>query len=270
MPIVSDLTTKRSGKLLVIRPTERRHNGYILWECLCDCGNTHYATASLLRDSKIKSCGCSRLRVDLTGLRFGRLIAVRRSEYKPRGSRSYWECVCDCGESCTVYSGKLKSGHTQSCGCYQTEKRFGPRKSFKTQFAIGHGARNSLIKMYKKHAGTRNLRWELTDEEFFALTQGDCFYCGISPHRIRAISKNGNIIYNGVDRRNNDLGYTAINAVSCCFTCNKAKGATSEVEFREWIRRVYAHLESNRGHVKTGVNSRPRNGEICGVELLLS
>ena len=50
-------------------------------------------------------------RNDLTGQRFGRLIAV---EYV---GNSRWRCKCDCGNGTIVLSGNLIRGHTTSCGC---------------------------------------------------------------------------------------------------------------------------------------------------------
>lgn len=57
--------------------------------------------------------------IDLTGKRFGRLVVVSRSENK--GQMSRWNCVCDCGNTTTVYSSNLRRGYTQSCGCYRHE-----------------------------------------------------------------------------------------------------------------------------------------------------
>lgn len=57
--------------------------------------------------------------VDLTGQRFGRLTAA--SHIKENG-RIKWVCICDCGGKTVTTSTKLKSGHTQSCGCIQRER----------------------------------------------------------------------------------------------------------------------------------------------------
>lgn len=59
--------------------------------------------------------------IDLTGLRFGRLVA---SHYNRNGGKPYWHCICDCGAQCHVEPGNLRSGHTRSCGCLNIEKRF--------------------------------------------------------------------------------------------------------------------------------------------------
>lgn len=53
--------------------------------------------------------------IDLSGQRFGRLTVIRRAENK-RG-RVAWLCRCDCGANTIASADKLRSGHTQSCGC---------------------------------------------------------------------------------------------------------------------------------------------------------
>jgi hypothetical protein len=55
-----DLTGQRFGKLVAIRKTDERINGSIVWECKCDCGNTHLASVNQLRTGHVKSCGCAR------------------------------------------------------------------------------------------------------------------------------------------------------------------------------------------------------------------
>lgn len=59
-------------------------------------------------------------RIDITGLRYGRLVAVRCLGAAPSGAR--WECRCDCGGVAVVVSLKLRRGLTASCGCLQREK----------------------------------------------------------------------------------------------------------------------------------------------------
>lgn len=54
--------------------------------------------------------------IDLTGQRFGRLIAVRLST--PSHGTSRWECKCDCGGKSITTTTHLRSGRTLSCGCF--------------------------------------------------------------------------------------------------------------------------------------------------------
>lgn len=56
------------------------------------------------------------------GDRFGRLTAVRQCG-KNKWRDQLWECACDCGATKVVAAGKLKSGHTRSCGCLARDVR---------------------------------------------------------------------------------------------------------------------------------------------------
>lgn len=58
--------------------------------------------------------------MDITGQRFGRLVATERVGYT--GSGSKWKCLCDCGNERSVYLCHLRSGVTLSCGCYARDK----------------------------------------------------------------------------------------------------------------------------------------------------
>lgn len=63
---------------------------------------------------------------DLTGKRFGRLVAVKMARRRPRG-RIHWHCQCDCGNLTLVDRGNLRpkgsKGGTLSCGCLLQETR---------------------------------------------------------------------------------------------------------------------------------------------------
>lgn len=54
--------------------------------------------------------------IDITGVRSGRLVAVRRTEHKQSGNY-LWLCRCDCGNETLVIPGKILRGTTRSCGC---------------------------------------------------------------------------------------------------------------------------------------------------------
>lgn len=61
---------------------------------------------------------------DLTGSRFGKLVAQKRLDAR-RGGKLYWECACDCGGSTNVCTNALTSGRTRSCGCLWADGRRG-------------------------------------------------------------------------------------------------------------------------------------------------
>lgn len=63
----------------------------------------------------------SRPRMDLTGTRFGRLIAIEALPRLPK-IVTRWRCRCDCGAVIVTGIGKLRSGLAQSCGCLRRER----------------------------------------------------------------------------------------------------------------------------------------------------
>lgn len=58
---------------------------------------------------------------NIKGQRFGRLIVGTISHKNNHGSWC-WNCKCDCGNLCIISGASLRSGRTQSCGCYNKER----------------------------------------------------------------------------------------------------------------------------------------------------
>ena len=73
--------------------------------------------------------------VDLTGQAFGRLVVLQRA--KTINKRTKWLCKCECGNEVLVESNNLKTGHTQSCGCFQREATSSANKT--------HGKRHTRL-----------------------------------------------------------------------------------------------------------------------------
>lgn len=70
--------------------------------------------------------------VDIAGVTFGRLTAVRYSGMRNRHCFRLWLCRCECGKEALVPVASLTRGHTKSCGCLQADSRRESRK--RTQF----------------------------------------------------------------------------------------------------------------------------------------
>lgn len=56
---------------------------------------------------------------DLTGQRFGKLVAIEKTVKDKTGDKWFWKCLCDCGKFSEIRSSSLvkKGGGTESCGC---------------------------------------------------------------------------------------------------------------------------------------------------------
>ncbi len=121
-----DLTGRQFGKLVVIARAENDRWQHARWLCRCSYGTEKVVPAANLRrsNSPTRSCGClQREIIDLTGQRFGRLVALdfelRDVPDKKRSNkqRAYWRCQCDCGRISHVTATNLRKGNTASCVC---------------------------------------------------------------------------------------------------------------------------------------------------------
>lgn len=126
--ISKDIRNQRFGRLLALEPTEERRNGGVVWKCLCDCGNIHYATAPLLNQGKVRSCGClqkevvsKNIKKDITNQAFGKLTAKYPTDKRSCNGSICWCCECDCGNVIDVSVADLISGHVSSCGCLKSK-----------------------------------------------------------------------------------------------------------------------------------------------------
>jgi hypothetical protein len=58
---------------------------------------------------------------DITGQRFGRLIALKPMKNRARDRHVQWFCRCDCGTEKIIVGNNLRSGAVNSCGCFRKE-----------------------------------------------------------------------------------------------------------------------------------------------------
>lgn len=66
---------------------------------------------------------------DITGERFGRLVAVSPTSDRDADGNVLWICQCDCGNTSVVSSSCLRKGNTSSCGCSRRDPRPNRRTS---------------------------------------------------------------------------------------------------------------------------------------------
>jgi hypothetical protein len=90
-----------------------------------------------------------------------------------------------------------------------------------------------LYSSYLSNCRRRNVFWGLSLEEFVKITSQNCVYCGRKPSQVR-----GTYTYNGIDRKDNDRGYTVKNSLPCCKTCNSVKSDRFTFEQMKKIGRV--------------------------------
>ena len=178
--------------------------------------------------------GIKKILIDITGQKFGRLTVINQDGISKWGD-ARWLCKCDCGEEKVIAGKSLRGGYTKSCGCLRREIT-----GNKNKLIPGLASMKNKMALYKRSAKNRGLKWNLNEEQFKKITQKDCYYCGAKPNNISGKKKyNGEYIYNGIDRVDNNKGYTIDNIVPCCRRCNTAKSNFTLQEFQDWIKRIY-------------------------------
>ena len=204
-----DLTGQTFGKITALELSHMTKNGSY-WKCKCDCGSKKIFIVSgkNIRYGKVLSCGCLnaengiRRRDDLLGKVFGYLTVVDSIK---KGNLFRWVCVCSCEnpEKVIAQGCLLKSGKIKSCGCFRRRR-----------LAFGENAFNRLFGGYKGKSIKKGMIFELSKEEFKELTKRNCYYCGREPFQKTppTIKGFGHYIYNGVDRLDNNKGYTSENS----------------------------------------------------------
>ena len=98
---------------------------------------------------------------------------------------------------------------------------------------ISRDYRNSLtgkFNTYKIGARRRNIEFYLNMFDFASISVNPCYYCG-----------NKDSIYNGVDRKDCNVGYCLDNCVACCKMCNHMKQEYNSDDFINKCMEVSNH-----------------------------
>ena len=150
---------------------------------------------------------------------------------KKIGCRTHnmWETECtNCGYTCERKASELK--RLLVCNrCNNMPK--------------GWFGFNELLRLYKNNARKENRVFELTREQFKEITSKNCIDCGIEPLQIKKSSGHvesdwGAYYYNGIDRKDNNIGYIYENCLPSCFECNWMKHDKTYEKHLEHIKRL--------------------------------
>ncbi len=207
MPKIKNLTGETFDKLTVLEKTKERDGRYIVWKCRCTCGNEVLVSSKKLQRGTVTSCGCDRSVArtrgkppeDLTGQRFGDLVAIRRVESVNR--KTMWLCRCDCGNEKIVEKQALKTGRTTNCGCKQRMTQRGKRPKDLTGQKFG---RLTAIEPTKRRDCKGSVYWkcrcdcggeaEVTED---SLKTGNTVSCGCRRQEIHSNIQNTLTFVNG-------------------------------------------------------------------------
>lgn len=91
---------------------------------------------------------------------------------------------------------------------------------------------SSSYSLYKTGASKRGYNFELSEEEYYKIIQDDCYICG---------KKTDENHINGIDRFDNDVGYTLANINACCCECNFMKKDFEYNVMFDQFKKIYEH-----------------------------
>lgn len=113
--------------ITVISDTGERKNGYTVWLCTCTCGSVLKLDTRTLQRGTVQDCGClTKVRPgqrDISGIRFGKLVALEPTQNRSAKGDTVWKCRCDCGNIVFSPLTQLTQGYKKSCGCISHPQR---------------------------------------------------------------------------------------------------------------------------------------------------
>lgn len=154
---------------------------------------------------------------DMTGLRYGQLVAVKRVADRER-KEPWWLFNCDCGKTTEAVAAAVRRGDTTSCGCYRDSLVGELAPNFKHGLCLNPEMQNFYKK--KSLARRRNAVGEITKaelEEQFAEQQGCCYWCDDPLDSTKQLDHVVPISRGGL--------HVIENAVWACPPCNRQKHA---------------------------------------------
>lgn len=99
-------------------------------------------------------------KIDITGQRFGRLVAIEPTLKRSRSSGSVvWKCKCDCGNMAFVSYNVLHRSNTRSCGCLRNESAGKTGRVNRIDISGRRFGRLTAIAPTNKRSGS-NIEWE--------------------------------------------------------------------------------------------------------------
>ncbi len=174
---------------------------------------------------------------------YGRLTLLAKSDtdgQRSKGTHQRWTFRCSCGNVKVTRPYFVVKGRTTSCGCYNREVTSKPKPE--RRLPNGLAAAKQLWHGYVRGAKMRGLVFEISFEDFLIITKLPCRYCSEKPFNYTKSQSTyrDQYLHNGIDRVDNEIGYTLNNCAACCKICNNAKKEMTVEDFEAWIDKLVA------------------------------
>lgn len=180
-------------------------------------------------------------RVDHTGQKYHHLTMLYPTRSGGGGVGMFWMAQCDCGTTKEIRGSEAKKGYIKTCGKCQYHSQLLTEASKKS--GLNRNSKRPMWEAYVRCAGDaarRGYEWKLTPEQFEEIVTKNCTYCQAAPKEYCRKTRKGKgqglkLVRNGIDRVNNQIGYTLDNCVPCCGICNRMKGTMGIIDFARQI-----------------------------------
>lgn len=186
----------------------------------CSCNKPYYST---LDNSKNTFDECIFINQSFNDVLVKEFLYFK---YYKSSRQPFYNCECiNCKKTLVIGLWNLKKA-SNHCRCLKNKKTLENQRNCMI---------NKTYKSYINSANKRNLSFSLSLEDFKTMIFSPCHYCGLE-HSNLYITKKVNdtvkIQYNGIDRKNSNLGYFQGNCVPCCCYCNRSK---LDMDYEQWL-----------------------------------
>lgn len=148
---------------------------------------------------------------------------------------------CSCGKQIEITGQDMYQERYKSCGC----RKF---RNSSRRLKPGEALLNEKYSNFVSHGRSKGIPVEIDRSQWETLIKKNCYYCGCSPSR-EIVDRFGRTSkpewveqsrqkVNGIDRFENEYGYTLENSVSCCWTCNNMKNTMDGIQFLEHLEKI--------------------------------
>lgn len=116
----------------------------------------------------------------------------------------------------------------------------------------------ALFSKFLYYVKRKELKSEISFDEYCVLITMDCYFCGKPPSNSFAAYYKP-ILYQGIDRIDPAKGYEKTNVIPCCKICNFMKARTDISKFFNQTKKIATRKSSERARIKRLLNKLLKN-----------
>lgn len=210
----------------------------VYWKCENGIHEDYYREIARSNTHNFKCPECSKIlssksrRKNLKGLQFNELTPIGINEKLTQDKkRVYWDCLCSCGNTCSVPEDKLVSGNTKTCG---------NRLIHYSGSSNGNWKGGITPQLISERTSSKYNNWR---DEVYKKDWYTCQCCGNSKN----INKNAHHIYNFSE--DESRRYLLTNGILLCDNCHSATIPTG-------FHYLYGTRNNNSQQLEEYINQR--------------